>query len=439
MTRLNPITFLFLSFIAGIFIHFGIACAFFLLLLIFLIFSLNESRNYILALFLIGFFVFGVFRLNLWENKEKRLWYYQLNHEKLLIQGQIKKKFSSLDNQSKYIFQVELIENEEIEENILLYMKRYPELETGDRLKMTGQLREPASRYQNYLKIYDVRFVVFDAEILYVEKCGNGFKYALSKVRLKILDIIKVIFPEPYSGFMNGIFLGEKNDLPEELNQKMRLAGLSHILVVSGYNITLIAICSNYLFSFLGRKIRIVLTGIMILFFMFLAGFDSSILRAGIMGVLSLFALWCGRIYEVFTGIFFAAFLMCLLNPMLIFYDDGFKLSFLATMGIALGAEHFKILGNNLKLNSVINDLLSVTFSAQLAVLPILVFKYHQFTFFSFISNLLVVPLIPWTMLLGAISFGFYFLYFDLSLVFGYLAWGLIELIFRIADLFYNL
>jgi len=146
---------------------------------------------------------------------------------------------------------------------------------------------------------------------------------------------------------MSGLLIGAKKGMPEDLQEDFRRVGIIHLVVLSGYNITIIA-------ENIGRAVRLlpipyflssVLSVLGIILFAILTGASATIVRASIMAILVLFARSTGRIYEVTYALFIAGFFMIVHNPKIVRFDASFQLSFLATLGLiylpSLLEKHF--------------------------------------------------------------------------------------------------
>ena len=148
-----------------------------------------------------------------------------------------------------------------------------------------------------------------------------------------------------------------------------------------------------------------ILSDLGILFYAFLAGFEPSIVRAAIMGILVFMAQLTGRQNSAFLGLFSAGFIMLFVNPSLIF-DIGFQLSFMATLGLIYIRPIFFRKKNLKKLieKSVVGEDVATTISAQIATLPILLANFGSFSFSSILVNALVLWTVPVIMIIGGIS-----------------------------------
>lgn len=209
--------------------------------------------------------------------------------------------------------------------------------------------------------------------------------------------------PEPGASLASGLITGGKQGLGTTLLDAFIVAGLVHIVVLSGYNVMIVAEGILRVFAFLPRRSSAVLAGLVIALFVLAAGAGAASVRAGLMAGLGLVARATGRTYAVVRALLVVAAVMLLMNPLLLAFDPGFQLSFVATLGLILLAP---IIETRLTLIRSLfwRDLLAATLAAQIAVLPLLLYQTGLFSLVSLPANLLVLPLVPLAMLLSAFA-----------------------------------
>lgn len=239
-------------------------------------------------------------------------------------------------------------------------------------------------------------------------------------LRTKIEQRINRILPEPQASFLAGILLGKKRALSEELLEKFNRTSTTHILVVSGYNITIIgAIIIGFLnFLTIPRKYSFWLALLGIIGFVWLVGLSPPVIRAAIMGILILMAIRMGRLYNITNALVLTACLMLLYDPYQLLHNISFQLSFAATIGIVYLYPRLQKLG----------EILGTTLSAQLAVFPFIAYYFGQISIIAPIANLLVLPVIPIAMLFG-------FLAIILGSFFAWPAWLFLTYAIKVVEL----
>jgi competence protein ComEC len=203
---------------------------------------------------------------------------------------------------------------------------------------------------------------------------------------------------------LGGLLLGDRSALPKDVTEEFKAAGLVHILVLSGYNVTIVAESLMKAFAFLPRIFAHAGGALSIVFFALMTGASATTVRASIMALIVILARSSSRRYDITRALLVAAFCMVLHNPMILAFDVSFQLSFLATLALIyvspLVSEKLVWMTERWKLR----EILSATIATQIFVFPYLVYTMGQVSLISFVTNILVLPLVPYTMLLGFIS-----------------------------------
>lgn len=205
--------------------------------------------------------------------------------------------------------------------------------------------------------------------------------------------------PEPEAGLAKGLLLGGSGYLSENFEEAFRAVGLSHIVAVSGYNITLIIKCFLWLGLAFGlwrrQALYVSLAGITL--FILMIGLPSSAIRAACMASLVFLAWEVGRITRPVPVLLFAASLMLLFNPLLLRYDIGFQLSFLATLAIVT-VEPFEYRLFPKEFFGVgALKIFWITLVVHIFVLPVILYNFHVFSPLSVLMSVLVI-VVPWAM-----------------------------------------
>ncbi|QQS44627.1 ComEC/Rec2 family competence protein [Candidatus Roizmanbacteria bacterium] len=225
-----------------------------------------------------------------------------------------------------------------------------------------------------------------------------------------ITDLFNSYLPEPHASLMNGILLGRPLFVTDTFYNQLKAVGLIHIVVLSGMNITLLSsIILRIMVPFIGRKLAMMLTIGIIVGFIFFVGPEAPVVRAGIMGILSLVGLLFGRKALTIYSLFLSALAMILINPSWL-TSISFQLSFAATLGIILFGSPVrngdKTQDELVKANSVVSYLLEelrISLSAQVFTVPIIFYYFRQVSLVAPIANILIAWLIAPIMILGLI------------------------------------
>lgn len=303
-----------------------------------------------------------------------------------------------------------------------------PERAYGEELRLSGTIRERDGTNGRDIRDRIAGTMVFPGiEVLGTGR-GSPFIAFLLRVKSSVEDAFTRLLPPERAAFMSGLTIGETEGFSAVLREEFRRTGTSHLVALSGYNIAIIAqaiaAVAGLIFA---RRAAFAAATAGIFIFVLMTGAEASVVRAGIMGFLVLLADQAGRLYSFRNAIAVAAFLMVLANPYVLRLDVGFQLSFAAVAGIVYVKPAlmgiFRIPHTPGFLGWREN--LWTTISAQVAVLPILLFVFGSFSLLSILVNLLVLLFIPVTMAFG-------FLVAGLSFVSSFLAFPVAWL----ADLF---
>jgi len=220
----------------------------------------------------------------------------------------------------------------------------------------------------------------------------------------KINNTIKENYSFYTSEIIKGILYGEEI-VDKELRSNFQKSGLSHLTAMSGYNLVILSALWLRLSSFLPVNFlyKNLISLFLIIIFVIFANFQSSVIRAALMVGVLILAKIIGRPPLTRNLIIFTALIISLFNPKALLEDIGFQLSFLATMGIIYLANIFEKIFKS--------KMLSEIMAAQCAVMPLILYKFGNFNPFAIISNLIILPTVPFLMILGLLAIIFYAFY----------------------------
>ncbi|OGM91211.1 hypothetical protein A2755_02300 [Candidatus Wolfebacteria bacterium RIFCSPHIGHO2_01_FULL_48_22] len=275
--------------------------------------------------------------------------------------------------------------------NAQVYMPFSQEVEYGDRFVLSG-VPEALGETQQYLTKDLVQGIVKSPRVITYTKGDPSPMRILFKVRTSIRDTFVKILSYDQASLATGLLIGGGSvAFSPELKTAMQNSGTTHIVALSGYNISMISI---WLFGLLGmflkRNTTFWATIIILLVFTLMTGAEASIVRAAIMGMLMISSQYLGRVYDFRQSAVAVGCMMLVASPYAIRYDAGFTLSFLSLFGIVYIAPllvkltHCKVLAE--------------TLAAQMAVMPVLVFLFDGFSPVGVLANVLILPLVPLVM-----------------------------------------
>lgn len=295
---------------------------------------------------------------------------------------------------------------------ILTRLPKWQNFSTGDILEFRCGLAVPEPfndfDYAAYLASRGVYAVCYYPESLARQgRTAWDVRDALLSFRLAMIERLGKIFPEPQAAFMSGILFGGSQGLSEDMRGDFSRAGLSHVMAASGYNVSIFSkmLLLMLMRGVLGRRRAIVVSGLLVIFYIFLAGATPPVIRAGIMASTVMLGTWLGRTPHAGNLLLLSAFLMLLFNPRLI-TDVGFQLSFGATAGLMLLGSWFE---GRVKFIPEVFSLrasCSASLAAISATLPIMFWHFGSTSLIAPLVNLLILPWIPYLMLLGGVALG---------------------------------
>ena len=344
--------------------------------------------------------------------------------EKMIFSGKIVAEPDRRPNFSQYILESGALGR------VLIKTNLYPEYFYGDILKLNGKAETPENfsgfDYQNYLAKDNIFLISQYPEITLINRPANKDFYGyLLNIKKSFIDIINKIIFEPQASFLAALLVGAKRTLPPDLVDAFNRTGTSHIVAISGYNISIVSIMLlNFLsYLLLPRRLIFWLVGIGLVLFTLIAGAGASVIRAAIMGGLLILARREGRSYQITNAIIFAGAAMLFFNPYLLRHDASFQLSFLATLGLVYLAPHFNKWFSRLPNFLSFRANLAATLSAQIMTLPIILFGFGRFSLIAVLANVLILPVIPLTMLFGFLAGLMGFLSLKIAAIFILPAW----------------
>ena len=470
-----------ISFIVGIFISslvFGIErpaeifARWYLIIIIFtaiaavLIIYWQEIIFRLVILAVLGILI-GIFYYLLFLPKidEAQIAFY--NGKEVEVQGYISQEPDRRDNSTKYELKINKLrmsakgrsasggENNEreVSGNVLVSTARFPEYQFGEVLKVKGKLETPPKfedfDYASYLAKADIYSIIKKSEVQKIsepQKENFSFmgwqwfkiKRAVLKIKNHFEETLNKILPEPLSSLLSGILIGSRRSIPADLLLIFNIIGLTHIIAISGYNITIIIKYLGGLLRYLPKILEFCLLLLAIILFIVLTGASASVIRAGLMATLILLAPLIGRRSDITIALLFTAVLMLLFNPKILRYDVGFQLSFLAVAGLIYLSP---ILGKMIEnwryrryIFKPIRGYFCETISAQIMVVPIVFFNFSRLSLIAPLANVLILPFVPLTMGIGFVAGILGMIWLRLGEVIGYLLWLLLKYMVIVSD-----
>jgi competence protein ComEC len=377
------------------------------------IFFFASKRKYF-APVILSFILFGL-ALGSWRSSlEMSRDHPDIPEGKTVLMGVIDKEPDIRENYTNQVVRVREIDGVAVKKEfrMILLAPRYPELSYGDRVVATGVVDIPkdfstdeTGRTFHYKEFLEKDGIYARMRYPSIQKTGehegNPVVSAFLSVKHSFVDRMGRIYPEPENALLTGLLLGEKRSLGEDITRSFRISGIIHVVVLSGYNMTLVAQYIVAMSRFAGFYGSALLGVAGIFLFTIMAGGGATVVRAAIMASLALSAKLTGRTSEASRLLLFAGAIMVINEPSIVLYDPSFQLSFLATLGLIHGVPFLDARIRYLKKYPVFRDILLSTVATQIFVFPLILYSTGIFPAYALFANLLVLPFVPIAMFFG--------------------------------------
>jgi len=393
----------------GFVFNFGV---YFIVLLIALTMAVGivarEKKDIFILAVVIGALALGLARVHVDELQRNTALDTHIGEE-IVVEGLIVMEPDERENNTRIV-----VETEE-DVRVIASIPRSYEVFYGQRIILKGKVMHPEAfssdggrefNYPAYLAKDDIYYQISFPEIVLIGDIettgfGRGYLFALKN---KYTDGLSLMLAEPGASLAGGITVGDKRALGGDLLDVFRITGIIHIVVLSGYNITIVAENIRRILLGLPRAIGLWASGISVLLFVIMTGATATGVRAGAMASLALIANATNRRYAITRALALTAVAMVLWSPHILLYDPGFQLSVIATLGLIhiapLISERLPFITERLGLR----DIFGATIGTQIAVLPLLLYQTGLLSLVALPVNMLVLPMIPLAMLFSFLA-----------------------------------
>lgn len=327
---------------------------------------------------------------------------------------------------------------------VLVVAPAYTEISYGDTVRAEGKLRLPEEFDTGAGRVFDYPMFLAKDGILYQlafadvtplgENSGNFLKKAAIDLKHIYIQGLRQALPEPAAGLAGGITVGDKRSLGEDLTAAFQNVSLIHIVVLSGYNMTVVINAAAHVFSFVPRYAQFALSAAIVGLFILMTGGAASATRAGSMALIATYARLTGRSFVALRVLAVVAFVMVLWNPFVLAFDPGFQLSMLATAGLILFTPIVAAWLPFVTERFALREIAASTLATQAAVLPLLLYQNGLLSFIAIPANLLSLVVVPLAMLASFIAAIAGLLFGPFSAVFGLPALVLLSYIIAVAE-----
>jgi competence protein ComEC len=312
----------------------------------------------------------------------------------------------------------------------------FSHVEYGDVVSVSGVVEKPASfqtdngrtfNYEKYLAKDNIHYTLKNPSVTIVgHNQGSKIKKLLYFIKKEYTQKLAELIPYPESSLAAGITVAGKGALPPDVLDDFTRSGTLQVVVLSGFNVTIIAETLITLFAFLPALFSSALGIVSIILFTIMAGGSATVVRGAVMGIVVIIARISGRRYDVGRSLLLAAVVMLWINPLLLLYDPSFQFSFLATFGLIYASpiiiRYLKWVPDVLG----IREATAATIASELFVLPLILYSSGEVSLVSVFANTVLFLVIPITMLLVSVAGLVGFLSVTLVLPLAWAAWILL-------------
>lgn len=336
---------------------------------------------------------------------------------KCTMQGEILQIIKTGTYHTKYRFR-----NQE-GKNFLCYLPKEIDMPVNTIVLLQGELELPSPQrndggfsYDKYCYSQNIYGSIYVSDASAINVIESGKFHFITAIQEHILSVLRQLLPQEQLGILLGMLIGDTSYLSEEVSQAFQKSGITHLLAVSGSNVAYMILATKWLCEkIVGKRISKWMTIGIVILFVFVSGASPSVVRAGLMAILTIVAELLARAPTTYATVATSALLILLYNPFII-CDIGFLLSFGGTLGILFfytklqkkltewGKEHFPRVASSRAFSYGL-DMLSVTLAAQIFLLPIMWFYFNEVSLISLLTNLLVGPFTGMITILGLILY----------------------------------
>lgn len=399
-----------LAFLFGSILPLAAGC---LLLAIVLLIPAKKNRTLFIAVAVLCAAALGLARTDIFLQTEAQQNLALFAGERTEVSGVVVNNPERRDTTLHVHIEVKEVGGQTARGKLLALLPREAQVSYGDEVVVLGKIEAPQAfetdtgrifDYPSYLRARGVSALMRYADVESQESHFSlqGQLFALKHIFTRSLERV---FPEPENALLQGLLLGERRGLPQEFTNAFITAGLIHVVVLSGYNISIVSEGILRILSIFPRTVAFSAGGATMLLFVVMIGAGATAVRALVMGLIAIVARYFGRSAAALRALALAAAAMVLWNPATLLFDPSFVLSVLATFGlITLSPAVEEKLPKFLSRLPQIRSIAASTIAVQIFVLPALLYMTGVFSLFALPANMLALPAVPFAMGFGFLA-----------------------------------
>lgn len=385
--------------------------------------ALAHSKRAFLAAVFIAAAVLGVLRVDIFLSAQRQsslLPYANADtKDKKIVEGVVVNDPERRETSLHTTVAVTKINGTPAQGELLAMLGRDTPVAYGDTVVLQGGIAEPQPfvtgtghlfDYKGYLEVQGISAIMPQAKMLGVTHYGFAPNYIFQTILFNTKHLfeqsVEKLFPEPDGSLLEGILLGERRGIPQNITDAFVASGLVHVVVLSGHNITIVSEGVFRALAFLPRTASYGAGASLMIIFALMTGAGATTMRALIMALVALLARYLHRSALALRSLAVAAAAMVLWNPPSLIHDPSFLLSMLATFGLITLApwiEQIVWRVPNYKRFDV-RSIVATTIAVEIFVTPALLYFNGVLSFFALLANVLVLPVVPLAMLSGFVA-----------------------------------
>lgn len=351
-----------------------------------------KSRRWCIAGVVIAGALLGLFRGSLLRGELRS--YDQVLNQTVVVSGDVVEDTDTTKDGSMNVrLRTVRIGEQEQAGTVWVSLRTSADIRRSDTVTVSGRMQEGFGTFAAS---------IYQADLVRVERPVPG-DIAL-QVRDWFAKNVRSAIPDPQAALGIGYLVGQRRALPPELDEALVVAGLTHIVVASGYNLTILVRLARRLFEKTSKYLAALSAGSMIAGFIAITGMSPSMSRAGLVAGLALLAWYVGRRFHPLVLLPLCAAITLVFNPSFGWGDLGWLLSFAAFGGVLVLAPLLQAYFYGDAKPGLLRQILGETIAATICTLPILMVAFGQISNVAVIANMLILPLVPLAMLLTFIA-----------------------------------
>ncbi len=329
--------------------------------------------------------------------------YQQFLGQKIILDGYV------VSDPQRYVFgqqRFEIIPETQFSQKILVTASDKTGYAYGDKVYLLGKIKAPHNTKDrdniDYMAAQNIYAEISAPQIFVVGKgLGNPLAYVSFEFKHFIYKRFQKYLPPEQSALLMALIINQKDLMSKNDINAFNVAGVAHLIAITGFILTLLLVFTYNLSPYVGKGAALILCLTLAIINIVITNFAAGVIRAAVMTGIYLLSKHFGRQYQVLPALGLTAALLITNNPLIVKYDLGFLLSFVAILGMVLYIPLFEIMFSGLPLPEHLKEIFFATLAAQIITAPLVIYYFKQISLIGPLTNLVLIPLVPATLWLG--------------------------------------